>query len=79
MPIYEFQCLECDSMFEQFVFPGRTDDLVRNTPTCPECEGSQCQKIPSIIGLAMHNKEMVTPRDGYKVRNRVKEEVKKDD
>ncbi len=69
MPIYEYQCLICYRKFEDFIFPGR---IQKPNDRCPKCGAIKIKMIPSMIGLAMHNTEMITPRDGYKVRRKVK-------
>ena len=73
MPIYEYECMACDHCFEYFAFPGRNP---KPLISCPECESKDVFMIPSMIGLAMHNKEMITSRDGYKVRNKARGEKK---
>ncbi len=75
MPIYEYQCLTCNQVFENLVFPGRIE---KEKVICSKCGSSVIRLLPSMIGLAMHNTEMITPRDGYKVRNKIKREEKED-
>ena len=71
MPIYEYQCLLCNHIFENLIFPGR---IKKVNIDCPECGAIEIAMLPSMIGLAMHNTEMITPRDGYKVRRKTKED-----
>ncbi len=73
MPIYEYQCRNCNNIFENLVFPGRIEKV---EIICPECGVIEVSILPSMIGLAMHNTEMITPRDGYKVRRKAKKEEK---
>ncbi len=73
MPIYEYQCLLCNHIFEELVFPGR---IKEGKYGCPKCETLEVKILPSMIGLAMHNTEMITPRDGYKIRSKAKKEGK---
>ncbi len=73
MPIYEYQCLICYYKFEDFIFPGRIQEPNNR---CPKCGAIKTKMIPSMIGLAMHNTEMITPRDSYKVRHKAKKEGK---
>jgi len=42
MPIYEYQCENCDHCFEKLVFAS-DDEL----PTCPECTGKKVKKLVS--------------------------------
>lgn len=42
MPIYEYQCTECENRFEKLVFAG-DDELVE----CPECGTERVQKLMS--------------------------------
>ena len=76
MPIYEYLCLMCSYVFEELVFPGR---IQRSGVKCPKCKTLEVGMLPSMIGLAMHNTEMITPRDGYKVRRKAKKGVKDGD
>ena len=76
MPIYEYQCRNCRNIFEELQFPGRKKFTIQPCPQCGAVEN--IYMIPSMIGLAMHNTEMITPRDGYKVRNKIKREEKED-
>lgn len=41
MPIYDFHCLACDSVFERIV---RADVL----PACPHCAAEQVEKLVSM-------------------------------
>lgn len=49
MPLYEFECLECGTMFEKLVRKvGATSDVA-----CPECGSSRVQQqISSFASLA---------------------------
>ncbi len=40
MPIYEFDCKECNQSFEELVFSASRIDEV----TCPKCGGNQVKK-----------------------------------
>ena len=37
MPLYEYNCLDCDSQFELLI-------RASETPACPHCEGEQLVK-----------------------------------
>ncbi len=39
MPIYEYQCRNCDKNFERLVFPGD-----ENSISCPECDETNVRK-----------------------------------
>lgn len=41
MPIYEYQCADCDSMFELLV---RASEI----PVCPHCDGQRLAKQLSV-------------------------------
>jgi putative FmdB family regulatory protein len=41
MPIYEYKCLGCDSLFEKFLL--RMDDEV----SCPSCDSTDLERIIS--------------------------------
>jgi putative FmdB family regulatory protein len=39
MPIFEFVCGDCELLFEELVFGGKTDEVV-----CPSCGSEQVRK-----------------------------------
>jgi putative FmdB family regulatory protein len=41
MPMYEFECRECDHAFEALVFDGEQVD-------CPECHGQKLKRLLSV-------------------------------
>ncbi len=43
MPIYEFQCRQCQGVFEELVRMGSNGDELQ----CPSCGGEQVQKLMS--------------------------------
>jgi putative FmdB family regulatory protein len=45
MPIYEYKCLGCDSLFEKFLL--RMDDEV----SCPSCDSTDLERIISSPSL----------------------------
>ncbi|MCF7822527.1 MAG: zinc ribbon domain-containing protein [Mariprofundaceae bacterium] len=40
MPIYEFQCRQCDTRFETLV-------RISDVPACPQCHSEELQKLIS--------------------------------
>jgi putative FmdB family regulatory protein len=44
MPIFEYQCRDCEKPFEAFVTAERT-------PECPACHGANLVKLPSSPGM----------------------------
>jgi putative FmdB family regulatory protein len=48
MPLFEYQCQDCEKPFEAFVTAERT-------PECPACRGRNLQKLlssPGMVGAA---------------------------
>ena len=41
MPMYEYVCRECETTFEELVFPG---DAVK----CPSCRGEKLERLLSV-------------------------------
>lgn len=56
MPLYEFACKQCDHAFETLVQEG---DQIE----CPQCQGSQLERLISMPGLA-RSTEAVLPMSG---------------
>jgi putative FmdB family regulatory protein len=44
MPLFEFQCLQCDKIFEEVVF-GEAK------PRCPSCESRRLRKLLSAFAV----------------------------
>ena len=42
MPLFEFQCEDCNQPFEELVFGSAVDDVV-----CPQCGSSEVNKMIS--------------------------------
>ena len=42
MPIFEYQCKECSTKFEELVLGSKRPD-----PDCPDCHSSQVEKVYS--------------------------------
>lgn len=42
MPIYEYQCKQCEKCFEKLVFSGDRDNVC-----CPDCGSDQVSKLMS--------------------------------
>ena len=45
MPIYEYECRECQNQFELLV-------LGSDTPACPECQGTDLEKLMSLSSVS---------------------------
>ena len=46
MPIYEYQCKDCDTTFEKYL----RSMFSQETITCPSCGGEHVAKALSLIG-----------------------------
>jgi putative FmdB family regulatory protein len=42
MPIYEYRCGKCETVFEKLIFAGDKEDI-----TCPQCDSREVIKIMS--------------------------------
>lgn len=71
MPIYEYECQECLHITEVLTYITNSEPKVVR---CKACDSIKVKRNMSVIGLAMHNKEMISPRDGYKVRKKQAEQ-----
>jgi putative FmdB family regulatory protein len=50
MPIYEYQCKDCDEVFEKMVPFSKADQ----PPACPKCESKEThKKISTIASLGV--------------------------
>lgn len=52
MPIFEYQCRDCEKGFEAFVTAERT-------PACPACHGARLTKLlssPGMVGVAAESR-----------------------
>ena len=45
MPIYEYECQKCGEKFEDFVWPGEDEKLLK----CPKCGEEKPKKLISSI------------------------------
>ncbi len=54
MPIYEFQCEDCDRSVEILVRPGHDEDA-----ECPDCHGSKLRREMSVF--AARNGDCASP------------------
>ena len=45
MPIYEYRCLDCNTFFEQILLGGKSE------ADCPNCSGSQAERIFSSFAV----------------------------
>ncbi len=48
MPIYEFECKDCDTVFEKLVFSSHKEKIV-----CANCQSTEIQKLISATGLGV--------------------------
>ncbi|MGB5987052.1 MAG: zinc ribbon domain-containing protein [Desulfobacterales bacterium] len=46
MPIYEYQCRQCQHCFEKLVFAGDEEPV-----TCPQCETREVEKLMSCVSF----------------------------
>lgn len=46
MPIFEYQCKQCNNHFEELVFSSQ------ETPLCPSCGGGRVEKQLSTFGVS---------------------------
>jgi putative FmdB family regulatory protein len=46
MPIYEFQCQNCETEFEELLPSSRMDEAI----PCPDCGGKKVQRLLSAFG-----------------------------
>ncbi len=52
MPIYEFLCPNCNTVFSFHSFRVNTEKI----PVCPRCGGSDMRRVPSRFGIASSGK-----------------------
>ena len=60
MPIFEYQCSDCDREFETYVSGGRT-------PECPACHGANLIKrlsTPGMVGASAGRQAASAPKPG---------------
>lgn len=60
MPLYDFECTKCGTVFEDLVKAGQI-----HTVQCPECEAVEVQRLISKIGgYSIHgvNSSSATPK-----------------
>jgi putative FmdB family regulatory protein len=59
MPLYDFHCRTCGHEFETLV---RTGD----SPSCPECRGSDLERLLSTFALSTDERRQAAVRDSRK-------------
>ena len=62
MPIYEYECHECQNRFELLV-------LGSETPACPECESADLERLMSLSAVSSdgtRNRNLGRAREGAK-------------
>jgi len=81
MPIYEYQCLECNTVFDFVVLKASE----KFTPTCSECGSTKVKKLVSKVrymagpkedGLASNAEKRLLGSLGGKVSDQTRQEVK---
>ncbi|NVM57071.1 MAG: zinc ribbon domain-containing protein [Desulfobacterales bacterium] len=66
MPIYEYECAKCGSIFEVILEVGGTP------PPCPNCESRQSRRL--MAAVAVHIKgDRATPRIEKRVKDYLKD------
>ncbi|MFI3290887.1 MAG: zinc ribbon domain-containing protein [Opitutales bacterium] len=50
MPIYDFECKDCNQNFEALVSLSKEKEVV-----CPNCNGKNLKKLPSLFGTKKLN------------------------
>lgn len=63
MPIYEYECRECQNRFELLVFAS-------TSPECPECQSTDLEKLMSLSAV---NSDGTRKRNLGNARERAKE------
>ncbi len=59
MPIYEFECLECDGQFQSLIMKrGEMDHL-----TCPGCEGQNLKRLISRVAYHVSEQDRLNTFD----------------
>ena len=58
MPIFEYQCADCDTQFENLVL-GRRE----KTPDCPDCSSTSVEKVYSTF--AAHGSDPASADGGF--------------
>jgi putative FmdB family regulatory protein len=61
MPLYEYQCNECDHQFQALIM--REED---KAPVCPECGGGDLKKLISLVAYHVSEKDRVNSYDSMK-------------
>ncbi len=74
MPIYEFECPQCDEIFEVIL------DIGEASPSCPRCGGNDCHKrigAPAIHVKTDHATARIEKRvKDYLIDGKVKDAVR---
>lgn len=60
MPIYEYECMDCNKTFEVVCFPGRDDE----EPECSQCKSKNVKKL--ISAGAIRPEGIPTGKGGFK-------------
>lgn len=54
MPIYEYRCQDCGTLFETIVFGAST------RVTCPNCHAEKAERLPSTFGIGGSERSMTS-------------------
>ncbi|MGH9342100.1 MAG: FmdB family zinc ribbon protein [Acidobacteriota bacterium] len=47
MPIFEYRCQKCETVFERIIFRASEDEIL-----CPSCRSVQVEKLPSTFAVS---------------------------
>ena len=67
MPIYEYECRECQNRFELLV-------LGSTTPKCPECEAADLERLMSLSAVSSDGTRKRNLEDGRKKAQKTQDE-----
>ena len=65
MPIYEYACRSCHACFERFIRPTRDADI--EPVTCPECHGTDVERLISMFAINSTETQQAHLRQARKV------------
>ena len=67
MPIYEFECRDCNQRFEQLILKGTTAE-------CPSCHGRDLERLISLFAVDSETTRGTALKDGKQRSARVTRE-----
>ena len=62
MPIYDYQCLDCDERFEALILKNTP------TPTCPACQSAKLEQLISLFAVDPEGTRDINAR-GVRAKN----------